>query len=443
MTLPVLMSHQEEGVAFLASHNGCGLLGWEPGVGKTLTALEYIRRTDAFPLLVIAPVFLLGMWKAEIQRWYGWDTVTLRDTPKMRREAYKAAQEGKNPRQTVYLIGYETFRQDKISLSSLPVRACIADESGKARTPTAKISKALRMFLPPVRIALDGTPVSNSIADLWSPVEWIAPRALMGNWWAFRKTFAIMNPYIPGKVDGWREQDKIITTANKHIMWVKKEDVLKDLPPLTMQDIPLEPSDEERTTYKKIKEELRVIINEEEMSIPNALALLMRLRQAANGAWDDKPSKITATIDLIEALPPDEKVVIFTQFETVVQQLLRALPYPCVAITGAHSTEERETALHRFEHDPAVRVLVMTSAGERGNNIQCASFMIQYDLPWSNASQEQRIGRIWRHGQLKPCLVYNLLMQGTVDMHMKRILERKQALAESVLTKEDIKKILL
>lgn len=442
MRLPELMQHQLDGIKFIEARHGCGLLGMECGTGKTLTALEYVRRTGSFPLLVIAPVSLLGMWRAEIERWYGWTTITIRGTPQTRREAYKTSAQ-------VYLVGYETFRQDKVALSSfpLPPKSCIADESGKARTPTAKISKALRMFLPPVRIALDGTPVSNSLADLWSPVEWVAPGTFMGNWWSFRKVFAIMNPYIPGKIDGWREQDKIIATANKHIFWKKKQDVLRDLPPLTMQDIPLEPNDEEHATYKKIKEELRVQILGEDMPIPNALALLMRLRQAANGAWNDKPSKITATVELIEALPSDEKVVIFTQFETVVQQLLRALPYPCVAITGAHSAEEREIALHRFEHDAAVRVLVMTSAGERGNNVQCAAYMIQFDLPWSNASQEQRIGRIWRHGQLKPCLVYNLLMQGTVDMYMKRILERKRSLAEEVyedkiVTRQDIEDIL-
>lgn len=432
-----LFEHQEEGVRFLEERGGCGLLGCSPGVGKTLMALEYIRRSKSFPLLVIAPVSLLGMWEAEIGRWYGWRTALLRGTKEKRSHALLS-------HAPVYICGYETFRTDWKDIVAIPFKACITDESGKIRTPTSKISKILRAFRPSSRIALDGTPISNSIADLWSPVEWVSPGTFYGNWWKFRNAHAQMNPYIPGKIDGWRNTDWIVATANKHIFWKKKEDVLHDLPPMTETDIPLVMNAPERKMYKRIKEELRVEIEgQEDITITNALALLMRLRQAANGVFtESQPTKERAVIELVEALPKNEKVVIFSQFETVVSGLCATLPFLCVKITGAMSQEEREESLKRFENNPMIRAIVMTSAGERGLNLQGASFVIQYDLPWSYASLDQRIGRVWRHGQTKPVTVYNLLCEGTVDMHMKKILSRKKSLAESAITYDDIQAIL-
>jgi SNF2 family DNA or RNA helicase len=111
------------------------------------------------------------------------------------------------------------------------------------------------------------------------------------------------------------------------------------------------------------------------------------------------------------------------------------------------SQEEREEAVKQFENDPEVRAIVMTSAGEKGLNLQCASYMIQYDLVWSAAAEEQRIGRIWRHGQSKPVTIWNLLMGSTVDIHMRGILNRKKKLADAIssqdsVTYEDIKAIL-
>jgi SNF2 family DNA or RNA helicase len=438
------MQHQEDAIKFLESKGSKGLLAMEPGTGKTLTALEYLRRKDIFPALIIAPVSVLGMWKNEIERWYGWKTELLRGTPAERASKYlKSAAD-------IYLISYETFRTDADLVQKyLPVHAVILDESGKIRTPTALISKRLRNYRPPVRIALDGTPVSNSIADLWNISEWLEPGIFLGNWWKFRKQNAVMNPYIPGKIDSWREPDKIASTASRNIFWKKKTDVLKDLPAMTQTDLFLDQSPEERRLYKQIKNELRLEIEGVQIPITNALALLMRLRQAANGVFTDPatPTKTKAVLDLLNGLPPGEKVVIFSQFETVVSRLIEDLPFKCVGITGAVSQEEREEAVKQFENDPEVRAIVMTSAGEKGLNLQCASYMIQYDLVWSAAAEEQRIGRIWRHGQSKPVTIWNLLMASTVDIHMRGILNRKKKLADAIssqdsVTYEDIKAIL-
>lgn len=430
------MPHQIEAVEFLERNNGIGLLAMEPGTGKTLAALEFLRRNGAYPAVIIAPVTLLGMWKKEIERWYTLTVSVIRGTKTARLKAYDTNAD-------IYLMGYEIFRNEWQIVNGLHAMTCILDESGKVRTPTAKVSKIIRSFHTPYRIALDGTPVSNSIADLWNISEWMRPGIFFGNWWKFRNYYAVMNPYIPGKIDGWREMDYITQTANERIFWKKKIDVLKDLPPVTQTDMILDLTNEERKTYMRIKEELRIEIEGEDIPIPNALALLMRLRQAANGVWDrpSTPTKTKAVIDLISSLPSHAKIVIFSQFEEVIDHLSKALPFKTVKITGATDMHDRQTAVDIFENESDCRAILMTSAGEKGLNLQCASYMIQYDLVWSAASEEQRIGRIWRHGQREACTVWNLLADGTVDLHMRRILSRKKDLAEKI-SMQDIRDIL-
>lgn len=432
-----LFPHQREGVDWLIAHKGCGLLAWSPGTGKTLTSLTAIRELDGFPLLIVAPVSLLSTWAIETERWLGIAPLIIRGTAHKRTQIYESLAASPRP---ICLIGYETFRADQKRIFAIPWTSCIADESGKIRTPTAKVSKALRQFQPRYRIALDGTPVSNSLADLWSPIEWIAPGALYGSWYRFRAMHAIMNQWIQGKIDGWRDQDWIMRTCNKHISWKKKEDVL-DLPPILEQSIAVELNPDERSHYTKIKKELLVEIEGKILPIDNILTLMLRLRQAANGVLTPHSSKLKTLQELVESLPAGEKLIVFTQFESVVSLLRSSLPYTHAYIQGSLSSEEREVEIKRFMDDPDTRLLYMTSAGERGINLQNCAYMANYDLPWSYASYEQRIGRIWRQGQTRPMTVWNLVARGTVDEHMQKILERKIALATE-LSRQDIEEML-
>src|SRR3990167_1655938 len=415
MLLPVLMPHQEEGVRFLERHGGCALLAFAAGTGKTLTALEYVRRTNAFPLLILAPVSVLGMWVREIEKYYGWKTVLVHGPKGKREKAYAS-------HAAVYVMGFECMRNDYGAVSKLPVKAIIADETYKIKTPTAKVSKCFRALQPPVRIALDGNPLINSLADFWNVSEWIKPGVFLGSWWAFRKRFAIPSLWIPGKIEGWREPEYITQTANQNILWKKKEDVLKDLPPKTETDLLLEPSKEEKRIYQKLKEELRIEFEGQEFIATNALALLTRLRQAANSMFSEEVgTKTKAVIELFETLPLNEKVVIFSQFETVVSKLAATLPFSCVKVTGQMSQKEREDALSSFKDDKSVRAIIMTSAGERGICLDVASYLIQFDLAFTSASEEQRISRVWRNMQTKPVTVNSLLMAGAGGMHILRI----------------------
>lgn len=430
--MPNLMPHQREGVEWLVKQKR-GLLWWTPGAGKTLTAIETLRRLGSKDVLFVAPVSLLSIWRDEAKKFYGLDVTIIRGS----KEKRKAMWEGRG----WCVVGYETLRSD-FKECSHKWDAIVLDESGKVNNHAAKVTKCILKMEAPVRIALNGTAISNSYADLWPVCTWLEPQSLYGNFYRFRAIHAVMHPAFPAIVD-WRATEEIERRVSPLISRKGKEEVLKNLPPLTEQVISFQLSPEERRVYKEIKEDLIVKIQEEEMPVTNALVELMRLRQVTNGlhafGLKSESSKLRVMQDLLSTLRSDSKVIIFSQFKTTVNQVMSLLSN-AVAISGDVDSAERDRAIMRWKHEPTCRYLVMTSAGEKGLNLQDADVMVHCDLPWSAASYEQRIGRFHRTGQLKPVISYTLEAEGTVDEKVRKILERKKGVSDKFLaiSREDI-----
>lgn len=430
----ILMPHQREGVDWL-KENKRGLLAFAPGLGKTLTVLMLIKETgiNSLPALIIAPRGLLGVWVAEAEKYMAFSVIPITGTGAERKKRLEE-------KHSVYVIGYEMARIMWKELSMIEWGLIALDESGKVRTPTAKVSKVIHSFRARYKVALDGTPISNSIADLWNVCTWLDRTCLYGNFYRFRAIHAIMNPYIPGKVEAWRGEKEIMDKTKHLIMWRGKE-TLTDLPPLTEQDVPVEMETDEIKELKKMKEEMVAIVKNELMPITNALVLLLRMRQYIDGVEQKKSSKLTALRDLLDALAPESKAIIFCAFKATARRLLEEMRDEAVLIDGDTSQEERDVALALFKESNKVRWLIGTSAMSKGYNIQCADVIIHYDLPWSFAMYDQQIGRAWRNGQEKHVHVYNLVAEKTIEKKIRKILAGKQSLAES-LSRRDLAELL-
>lgn len=479
-----LLPHQEEAASRILSDHKA-LLALPAGAGKTLIVLESMRRLLSRPgascgstlnVLVIAPAPLVGVWRDEWAKWAGIlppldscvPPLVYRGTPKERarlalelplKEVQRRGQSadmdssrGEGGRMVV--VSYELVRQEIDLFTSCAWDMIVLDESGKIRNPTAKLTKAILKLQADYQVALDGNPVSNTIADLWAPCTWLEKQVYFGNWWKFRGYYALMNPYIPGKIDGWRNVEEIKNRSAHLIMWRKKEEILPDLPSKREEVIAVELSPEERAVYKRIKKEMVLELRGEDIPLQNALVKLLRLRQATYGkilfeeGSGSSCSKFEAGVELIHTFEPGSKVVVFTQFEVAARLFAERLKEEGIRvslITGGTGPEEREKIVREFhETKTDVEVLVGTSAIERGLNLQVAEYMIHLDLPWSFASYDQRIGRIWRQGQKKPVLIYSLEAEGTVDGYMKTILEKKIEIADEVraVSREDVDRIL-
>ncbi|HNI17516.1 MAG TPA: DEAD/DEAH box helicase [Nitrospira sp.] len=455
ISAPLLMPHQDAGAAWLLAQ-GAGLLAFEAGTGKTISALEAVKRRDARRILIVMPASLLDQWHSEIIRWgYGEDVYQMTGGKAEREAVYRGlahpgALVDMAPSGRVFILtSYERFRLDAKAAYGVAWDAVILDETLKIQSPTALMTKAVLLMprLPgQLRIALNGTPYSNGWGDIWATVSWLAPGTLYRTWWQFRTMHAIVNPYFHG-ITGWRGVDEIKSKIKPHIMTVRKTDVLSDLPEKTEIQIPVTLSKKEFAVYHRIKEELILEWDGEDTSLPNIIVKMMRLRQCANGLFafpghGEVSSKLDVLGDVLEPLfQASLPVVVFSEFEETANRV--AQQYGLPVISGRVSQKDRAQIVEDFNAGK-VKGIVGTRAMALGLNLQAASHLVNVDLPFSYAQYDQRIGRVWRHGQKNAVTVYNLMANNTVDFNVWAILARKLSGADELasVTRADVDEIL-
>lgn len=411
------MPHQQAAIERLRESRGKQLLNLCPGAGKTLTAITYLKEIGAKNVLILAPASVTSVWADECEKWSAPTPVIFYGTPK-ERKALLAVFDRKDIHYWT-VCGYEMFLREYKNLSKVKWDALILDESHRAKSPTAKVTKAIRAVAASinVRILLSGTPLKNHWGDLFTQAETVSPGCLGGNWYAFRNRYAIMPiPNIP-MIKGWRDVEDIQKRIKPHVFTIDKEEIQKNLPPMTMTNIKVELSPEEKKQYALIRDEMML---DEDTNIVNALAQLTKLRQCANGTLTEKSSKLGAIRDVLESLE-DQRVLIFTEYATFAGLLGRELRAP--VIQGSVGADERKEIIEQWRRGGTV--LIGTSAMATGLNLQDASYVVQADLPWTKAEEEQRIGRAWRTGQKNPVTVYNIMAEGTVDWMIRKAIDRK------------------
>lgn len=438
-----LTPYQRDSVDWIKKQ-GCGLLAFSPGVGKTLTTLATIHELGLKRVLVIAPASVCGVWPQEIEKWLGKDysTTILRGTPKTRDKQYRAWRE--HGLDGFAIMSYETVRSDVDTLKEMSWDAIVLDETIKIQTPTSKTVKAVMKLTAPVRIALNGTPISNGWSDIWATFEWLERGSLYGNFYTFRAIHAVMSPYVQGMITGWRETEKIKRRTAHLIKRITKQEAIKDLPAMIEQVMPFELSAVELKTYNEIKKELILRLPDENVPIENALVELVRLRQTTNGLFhfpelgESKSSKLELAIELItQVANAGAKIIVFSSYKQTIEELERRCSkefhkagYKTRMITGDVDQELRSVHVKDFMEKSEVVALLGTDAMATGLNLQEASYVMNIDLPYSYAKYEQRIGRAWRMGQKQQVTVWNLQATGTVDEKIAKILAKKVSLSD-------------
>lgn len=413
------LPHQLSALERLRESKGRQLLNLIPGAGKTLTAITYLKEVKAKNVLILNMATALSVWVDEAEKWDAPRVVKFQGTKVKRDKILKEFVGG------WVVTSYETFLREHKNLAKFQWDATVLDECQKTKNPTAKVSKAARAFAQKcnIRILLSGTPLKNHWGDLWNPVETICPNSLFGNWYVFRNMYAVMPlPGIP-VIKSWRNVEEIQKKIKPHIFTIDENEIRKNIPPMTMIDIRVELSPAEKKQYSKIRDEMLMEISGEDVSIVNALAQLTKLRQCANGLVafsEPMSSKLDAIKELLEMLE-GEKVIIFTEYATFATFLGQQLK--CPVIQGSVSMDQRHYILESWKKDGTV--LVGTSAMSASLNLQDAHYLIQYDLCWSKADEDQRIGRVWRQNQKSPVTVYNIMAEGTVDWMIRKAIKTK------------------
>ncbi len=449
-----LRPYQLEGLQwlyFLHENRFGGCLADDMGLGKTIQALALLLTVRPSPhkaTLLIMPASLIHNWRNEIRRF----------APSLRMMEHRGASRGESSlffdAVDVVLTTYGTLRNDLDLFISYHFHYVILDESQVIKNPSARISQAVCQLNARHRLVLTGTPIENSIADLWSQMEFLNP-GMLGGLASFQKRFK--SP----ETDAERMR-KIISPF---VLRRNKLEVEPDLPPLTIKEVLCEMSEDQRVSYEREKSAVRNEILEKlesggspETSL-TILKALIRLRQIANHPrlvdpdYSGESGKFEEIIRVAMTLHDEgHKVLVFSSFVKHLKLIanrfdLEGLNY--TMLTG--STIKREQVVDIFRKESEVSFfLISLKAGGQGLNLTEAGYVMMLDPWWNPAAELQAINRAHRIGQDKKVIACKFICSETIEEKILLLQQRKQELADAFvpsgnplkdLSKEEIREL--
>ena len=438
-----LYKYQREGVIFGAGA-GRFLLADDMGLGKTIQAIAlaelYIKEYSIKKILIVCPTSLKYQWKSEILKFTEKDALVVEGNPLKRKDMYESAAEYK-------IITYGVVRNDLDVINNCEFDLVILDEAQRIKNWKTKTAQSVKKLNSMYTIVLTGTPLENRIDELHSIVEFI-DRYKLGPLYRFLYNHQLYDDQ--GKVIGYRGLNMISETL-KDILVRRTKNEIKDQLPGRIDKTYLVPmTDEQESMHDYYNETVVKLVSKWRkfgvLSKEDRDRLLMSLncmRMACDSTYileqDHRHDvKIDELMKILNEIfeNKDEKIVIFSQwkrmFELVISELKdRGIKYKY--LHGGVPAKKRKLLIEEFHEDPECPVFLSTDAGGVGLNLQCASIVINLDIPWNPAVLEQRIGRVYRLGQKKIVRVVNLVSNGTIEHRILYLLEFKRSVFKGVL----------
>jgi superfamily II DNA or RNA helicase len=451
----VLRPYQKDGVRWLRmlENNGfCGILADEMGLGKTLQTLAWLQmershpEAQGQPSLIVCPTSLVENWAEEARRF----TPSLRVLTIAGSDRHgKWAAMGDHD---VVITSYALLRRDVENYLDTEFAAVILDEAQHIKnrsTLNAITAKQLHAYN---RLVLTGTPMENSVADLWSIMDFLMPGYLGGHE-HFRRHYELA--IAAGGLEADAAQVKLRRKLAPFLMRRMKTDVASDLPARIERLASCSLSGDQRIVYRQLLEssrrELADLVRSRGLAQcrMEVLRTLMRLRQACCHLGllpmpDLHPEQPSAKMDLLfelldEALDGGHRILVFSQFVSMLTILRGELDRRQVAYSYLDgSTKERQAVVHEFNRNRRIPVfLISLKAGGVGLNLTGADMVIHYDPWWNPAVEDQATDRAHRIGQKRTVYSVKLITKGTVEEKILALQKRKQALIRATITAED------
>ena len=438
-----LRDYQRRGVewlAFLTGHGFGALLADDMGLGKTiqviawmLSAIDCNRRQSTAvgsgkSTLIVAPLTLLSNWRHEFAKFAPGLRVYVHQGEKRHLASgfRKAVSEA-----DVTITSYNLLVRDYTDFSEIEWNALVLDEAQAVKNPDTQAARAIRALTPSKRIALTGTPVENSVADLWSLEEFLNP-GFLGPRKDFAERFVkpiaadersaagkrlrhALEPFVLRRL----KSDKGIAAE----LGEKRE--IREYCELTA---------DQRRDYEMALADFRA----SEHAQGDVFALLTRLKLICDGT-----GKLERLFDLVETIFENgESALVFTQYAKVgawlrdelEKRFERRFPF----LHGGLSAAERESQVQTFQTSKRPNLFILSlKAGGFGLNLTKATHVIHFDRWWNPAVENQATDRAHRIGQKKTVFVHLFISAGTLEEHVDEILERKARVADSVITEAE------
>lgn len=440
-----LHPYQAEGAWFAATTGRC-LLADDMGLGKTVQAIaaaELLRRhAQVRRVLIVTPVSLKGQWAEEITRFAKQTALVVAGSLEVRLAAWADGDA------EVKIANYELLLRDLDAINAWGPDLVVLDEAQRIKNRLTRAAVAVRRIDSPYLLALTGTPLENRLDELHALIE-VVDRHLLGPLFAFRDRHAIVEN-DSHRVVGYRHLDRLAETLKPVLLRRTRSQVLKDLPPRSVQIRRVPLTEAQRQFHDEDKEIVARLVlkwrRTKFLSETDQLRMtcaLQRMRMVCDSTHLLEPSiddntKIAELESILDAelADPGTKVVLFSAWlkaHELVQALLERRGWGHAFLHGGVSGPGRQAAVRTFRDDPACRVFLATDAGNSGLNLQWASVLVNLDLPWNPAVLEQRIGRIHRMGQARPVRIYHLVAEHSIESAIERILTFKKGVFAGVL----------
>ena len=436
----VLRPYQKQGVywmRFIEKAGLCGLLADEMGLGKTLQTLTWLSLPPEDggkrgPALIVCPTSLVRNWQAEAEKF----------TPRLKtlvvsgqgREAMFGLMEEADIVVTSYALLQRDFDE---AYAGIEFSAVVLDEAQHIKNRQTKNAKCVKAVRSRRRLALTGTPVENSVADVWSIFDFLMP-GYLGEYEIFRAM------YEQAVADGGDRAAEALAKLKRKlrpfIMRRLKQTVAKDLPD-KITKISYCPMDEDsQREYNSLLAAARRTAGDMikakgfAKSKFEILALLMKLRRCAS------VGKLPAFMEQLEsAIAGGHKILVFSQFVKTLQAIAAELGEEGVKFCYLDgSTKDRLGECGKFNRDPTIPVfLISLMAGGTGLNLTGADMVIHYDPWWNPAVEAQATDRAHRIGQKKNVFVVKMIASGSVEEKVLALQRKKEAVISATVSTSD------
>ncbi len=469
-----LRDYQLEGFRWMTrlAHWGAGgCLADDMGLGKTIQTIAFmLDRSAKGPSLVIAPTSVVPNWEKEIARF----------APSLRTLAINATKDrgmvaaNAGPGDVV-LASYGVLVNSSEALSSRSWNVICLDEAHQIKNRWTKMSRAAMELEGEGRLILTGTPVQNSINDLWNLFQFINP-GMLGKFDTFRGRF-----YSPNEDEARQKLEELKVITQPFILRRTKQDVLSELPKKTEIDYIVHQSPEEAHQYESMRSEISEGFLKLNMPKPDPSAPaqgkgqpqqkqpppksqsspqpsaqmqpaieisifqgLTKLRMACcsmelqNPVWEGGSSKLSELHFILEHIyDKDSKILIFSQFTSFLAMagdVLKDFKIPFLYLDGTTPMKQRSDLVEDFQSGRCPVFLISLKAGGLGLNLTEANYVILLDPWWNPSVEEQAIDRAYRIGQTRDVTVIRMITENTIEQKIVQLQDKKRNISDNILS---------
>ena len=432
-----LRSYQLIGVNYLKSLSDLGfggILADEMGLGKTIQIISFLlsqkELEEKKQSLIVAPTSLLYNWKAEFEKFAPQINIGIIHGSKSNR--FKVINNINE--YDVLLTTYGTIKNDIDFYENKIFDYCIIDEAQNIKNPKSQNTKVIKKINAKIKFALTGTPIENSLIELWSIFDFIMPGYLFDEL-VFKEKF----------VNSTKEKiEELKLLINPFILRRLKKDVILELPEKIERKYYVQMTPEQKLAYKNCMKDVKLKLKQGEEDKIAIFSYLTRLRQICldpslvNKEYKGKSGKFMVATDVInDVITNGYKILVFSQFTSVldsIKTIFDAEGIEYFYLDGSTKASERVSLVNEFNNSNKVKVfLISLKAGGTGLNLTSADVVIHFDPWWNPAIEDQATDRAHRFGQKNVVEVIKLISKGSIEEKIIKLQESKKEIINEIM----------